>query len=256
MRRVLVIGIGVGGPDQLTLDAVAALNRVDVFLGLEKGTAADELVAARRAVCDRHIIGRGYRYLNAADPERDRASGAYRQAVADWTAARAEVIEELLRAEVPEGGVAGILAWGDPALYDSVLRILDVIRAAGRLELAVEVVPGISSIQALAAAHRISLTQVGGQLLVTTGRRLADHGLPPGVDDVAVMLDGSSAFTAVDPAGLHIYWGAYLGGPDEVLVAGELAVVRDRIVAVRAAARARKGWIMDVYLLRRPAQEA
>ena len=34
-------------------------------------------------------------------------------------------------------------------------------------------------------------------------------------------------------------------------MAGDLAAVRDEIVRRRAEARARKGWVMDVYLLRR-----
>src|SRR3712207_7026936 len=42
---------------------------------------------------------------------------------------------------------------------------------------------------ALAAAHRIPLNRVGRPFAVTTGRRLADEGPPPGVDDVVVMLD-------------------------------------------------------------------
>jgi precorrin-6A synthase len=66
-----------------------------------------------------------------------------------------------------------------------------------------------------------------------------------------VMLDGRTAFAALPDTDLDIYWGAYLGTADEVLVAGDLHTVRDRIVQVRAEARARKGWIMDTYLLRR-----
>ena len=56
-------------------------------------------------------------------------------------------------------------------------------------------------------------------------------------------------------AELHVYWGAYLGTPDELLVAGPLDEVADDILRVRAEARGRKGWIMDTYLLRRGAEE-
>jgi len=52
---------------------------------------------------------------------------------------------------------------------------------------------------------------------------------------------------------MRIWWGAYVGTPDEILVSGDLAEVGDRIQELRAAARARKGWIMDTYLLRRTA---
>jgi len=68
---------------------------------------------------------------------------------------------------------------------------------------------------------------------------------------VVVMLDGRCAFAEVDPAGVTIYWGAYLGTADEILVSGPLAEVADRILRVRAEARERKGWMFDTYLLRR-----
>jgi precorrin-6A synthase len=65
------------------------------------------------------------------------------------------------------------------------------------------------------------------------------------------MLDGKLVFNSIDPAGIDIYWGAYLGTPDELLISGDLAKVRDEIVRVRAEAAARKGWMFDTYLLRR-----
>jgi precorrin-6A synthase len=118
-------------------------------------------------------------------------------------------------------------------------------------------VPGISSVAALAAAHRLILNRVGRPVLITTGRRI-EGGIPDDADDVVVMLDGRAAFATLPPeqsAALHVYWGAYLGTPDELLVSGPLDEVCDRIVAVRDEARARKGWIMDTYLLRRNAGE-
>ena len=110
-------------------------------------------------------------------------------------------------------------------------------------------VPGISAVQALAAAHGLVLNRIGGALTVTTGRRLAREGMTG--DDVVVMLDARCAFADLPDAPVDIFWGAYLGTPDEVLVAGDLAAVKDEIMAVRARERARKGWIMDTYLLRR-----
>ena len=65
------------------------------------------------------------------------------------------------------------------------------------------------------------------------------------------MLDGRTAFATLPDADLDIYWGAYLGTPDEIVVAGALRAVKDEICRRRAEARARKGWIMDTYLLRR-----
>ncbi|MFD0355492.1 hypothetical protein ACFVHW_17420, partial [Streptomyces sp. NPDC127110] len=99
--------------------------------------------------------------------------------------------------------------------------------------------------------HRTNLNRVGRPVQITTGRRLAE-GWPQDVDDVVVMLDARHAFTAHLDQDLYIYWGAYVGTPDEILVQGKLAEVSGRIEELRTEARARKGWIMDTYLLRRP----
>ena len=140
--------------------------------------------------------------------------------------------------------------WGDPALYDSTLAIVEEILAAGELEFEYEVVPGISSVQALAARHRIALNRVGRPITITTGRRLSE-GLHDDADDIVVMLDAGCAFRRFAEQPVDIYWGAYIGTPDEILVAGAVADVADEIERVRAEARERKGWIMDTYLLRR-----
>jgi precorrin-6A synthase len=159
----------------------------------------------------------------------------------------------MIRDELDDGGCGAFLVWGDPALYDSTLRVLGQVAERGTVEFRVEVVPGISSVQLLAARFGIALHGVGAPVHITTGRRLAE-GWPAGAgDDVVVMLDGRCAFRDLDPAGLTIYWGAYLGTADEILIAGPLGNVADEIVRRRADARTRKGWMFDTYLLRRAA---
>jgi precorrin-6A synthase len=112
------------------------------------------------------------------------------------------------------------------------------------------VIPGISSVQVLAAKHRIALNEIGESVLLTTGRRLAD-GFPDVAGSVVVLLDGVQAFATLPEQDLEIFWGAYLGTEHEILRSGRLADVKDEIAAVRKAARERHGWIMDVYLLRK-----
>ena len=254
MRRMLLIGIGAGDPEYVTQQAVRALNEVDVFFVMEKGDEKDDLVALRRDVCERFIAEQSYRIVAVRDPERDRGAAAYAAAVDEWRRARAEIWERLVAEELDEDdGVGAILVWGDPSLYDSTLTIMDSIRAAGRVRFAVEVVPGVSAIAALCARHAIALNRVGEAVHITTGRRLAREGLPPNAPDVVVMLDAHCAFAALRDEPVDIYWGAYLGTPDEILVAGAVGEVADEIVRVRAQARERKGWIMDTYLLRRRA---
>lgn len=248
---MLLIGIGAGDPEYVTQQAIRALNEVDVFFITEKGTGNDDLVALRREVCERFITDQSYRIVAVRDPERDRTAEAYVCAVDDWRRERAAIWERLIADELDADGVGAILVWGDPSLYDSTLTIIDSILTAGRVRFAVEVVPGVSAIAALCARHAIALNGVGEAVHITTGRRLAREGLPPNAPDVVVMLDAHCAFTALREEEIDIYWGAYLGTPDEILVAGAIGEVADEIERVRAQARERKGWIMDTYLLRR-----
>jgi precorrin-6A synthase len=115
----------------------------------------------------------------------------------------------------------------------------------------IEVVPGVTSIQALCAAHALPLNDIGEPFLVTTGRRLRQGGWPTGVDTVVVLLDGGMAFQSLDVRGLQIWWGAYLGMPEQIILSGPLAEVGAQIVELRLMARERHGWIMDSYILKR-----
>ena len=71
MRKLLIIGIGAGDPDFITLQAVKALGTVDVFFMLEKGAAKDAMVELRRELCRRHAKDRRYRVVEAPSPPRD-----------------------------------------------------------------------------------------------------------------------------------------------------------------------------------------
>jgi precorrin-6A synthase len=250
MRRISVIGIGSGDPEQVTVQAVNVLNTVDVIFMVDKGEGKRELTDLRREICARYISGGGYRIVTAADPERDRRAPAYRAAVADWRGQRADIYERLISGELGEQGHGAFLAWGDPAIYDSTVHVLDQVLERGGVAFDLQVIPGISSIQALAARHRVSLTRTGRPVHLTTGRLLA-KGFPENADDVVVMLDGGCAFTELDLEGVDIYWGAYVGSDDEILISGPAEEVGPLIVAAREAARRQHGWIMDSYLLRR-----
>ncbi|MGO4615807.1 precorrin-6A synthase (deacetylating) [Nocardia sp. 2YAB30] len=245
MRKLYVIGIGAGDPDHVTMQAVKAMRRVEAFFVIGKGEAKQELVDVRTAILDEHM-DRPYRIVPIADPPRDRTPIDYQGVVEDWHDRRSALLESAF-AEVE--GVGGILVWGDPALYDSTLRMVERVLARGAVTFDYEVIPGITSAQMLAARHRIVLHGIGEPVHITTGRRLRAEGL--GAEGTLVMLDGDCAFTVIPGDDVHIWWGAYLGMPDETLIEGPLSEVRDEIVRRRTELRDRKGWIMDIYLLRR-----
>lgn len=251
-RHVLVVGIGAGDPDHLTLGAVRALNRTDTVFLVDKGGVAEAMRRHRRALCEEVIDPRHpHRVVEVTlTAVRDRDRRDDDRGIGRWRTERTDAYRSLV-AGLGEGGTGAFLVWGDPSLYDGTLAILDDVRNEGDLDFDVEVIPGIDSVSALAARHGVALNRVGEAIQLTTGRRLVDHGMPPGVDNVVVMLDAHEAWRALDDD-LHIWWGAFVGMAEEILVAGRLGDVRDEIARRRAEASDRLGWMFDTYLLRRP----
>jgi len=252
VKTILLIGIGPGDPDALTLAAIKAMRRVDVFFFLEKeGDGKDSLIQFRRDILAEHAGDRPYRIATGASPKRDRASPDYQGAVENWRNRRTQVIADLIDQNMADGEVGGFLLWGDPALYDGTMQNLHDLIAEGRDDITFDVIPGITCIQALTAKHRIPLNRVGEEIVITTGRQI-ETGDPTAVHNSVVMLDSRHAYRRLsDQPDMDIFWGGDVGGPDEVLMAGPLDETADRIAETIEAQRARKGWIMDSYILRR-----
>ena len=251
MKKILIIGIGAGDPDYITVQAVKALNRADLFFLMDKGPAKAKLRALREEICRRHIApGHPHRFVEAPSPPRDTAPADYRASVDELNEAKQAVFEAMIADEMKDGETAGILVWGDPMLYDSTIRNIEAIAASGRHAIAFEVIPGITAVQALAASYGIPLNRIAEPVLLTTGRKLAD-GFPEGIDSAVVLLDGEDTFRRFADQDMEIYWGAYLGTPDEILISGKLKDVAGEIHRRRAEARDKHGWIMDTYLIRK-----
>lgn len=247
-RRLRLVGIGCGDPEQLTLEVVRALQDASFALVTVKKDG-DPLAEVRRAIIERHAPG--LRVVEVVDPERDRSAAAtattagYEGVVGDWHEARAEAWEQVL---LSHEGHGVILVWGDPAFYDSTIRVVERVVARGAVDLEWDVLPGISALQLLAARHRVVLHEVGQPVLVTTARRLREA-VEAGSDNLVVMLGAGLDLTGLDD--WTIWWGANLGAPSEALVAGRVADALPVIETARAEAKASAGWVMDVYLLRR-----
>ncbi|MGY5800496.1 precorrin-6A synthase (deacetylating) [Rhizobium sp. LEGMi12c] len=250
MRHIHIVGIGTGNPEHMTVQAINALNAADVILIPSKGAAKAELADVRKEICERYVTNKATRFVSYDVPSRQTADRSYVQSVDEWHDAISATYEQLFLEHLTESQSAAFLVWGDPGLYDSTLRILERVVGRGNIALDYSVIPGITSIQALTASHRIPLNLVGKPVQITTGRRLAESF--PGIAETAVvMLDGEQAFSKIEDPDAYIYWGAYLGTKDEITIAGRLADVSEQILATRAEARARHGWIMDIYLMRK-----
>ncbi|MCP9481676.1 precorrin-6A synthase (deacetylating) [Shimia sp. CNT1-13L.2] len=249
MIDLSLVGIGSGNPEHLTLQAIRVLENADVILLPRKGDEKTELADLRRMIAA-DILKTSPKIVEFDYPVRDAKTPKYLDGVNTWHDALATIWGDLIRDHVVDGGKVALMVWGDPSLYDSTLRIADRLLAQG-FDIAVNVVPGITSLQMLTAAHAIPLNSLGAPVQITTGRRLRDHGWPDGVDTIAVMLDGECSFQSLEGNGFHIWWGAYVGMPDQILLDGPLAKVSEKIVQTRASARERHGWIMDIYLIRK-----
>ena len=223
------------------------MNEADIILIPRKGASKADLADLRRTICANVLTNPATRLVEFDLPVRDAGNPDYLARVDDWHDAIALCWADAILAAQGGSGRVALLVWGDPSLYDSTLRI------AARLQPApnITVIPGITSLQALCAAHAIPLNDIGAPFLVTTGRQLRSRGWPEGVDTLVVMLDGECAFQTLDPAGILIWWAGYVGMAEEILFSGPLSSVGAQIIGARAAARAQHGWIMDIYLLRR-----
>ena len=241
MTELWLIGIGTGHPGHVTLEGMQALRDAACVLIPRKGTGKEDLAHLRHAIL--RDAGTAAQVIEFDMPVRD-DSLPYQTRVALWHDEIARRWQTAL-ADAPEGPVA-LLVWGDPGLYDSTLRIAERLPTQPKIR----VIPGISALQALTAAHGIPFNTVNGAVTVTTGRRLRDHGWPKGAETLVVMLDGACGFQTLDPEGIWIWWGGFLGMPEQVLDSGPLAEAGPRILTTRAEARARHGWIMDSYLMR------
>ena len=249
-RKVMIIGIGAGSPDYLTIQAIEAMNRVDVFFLPDKGAEKAELTRLRRLILGRYVRDRSFRTAEYRVPPRRTAGDSYEGAVAEWHGEIAEIYRQLILEKLGESEIGAFLVWGDPTLYDSTLRILESLRANGLCEIDYEIIPGISAAQALAAQHRVSINAVNRAVLITNGRELPEP-FPANVDSVVILLNADKALREADGE-LDAYWGAYVGMPQEILVSGKLKEIVEDVERIRSAARHENGWIMDCLMLKKP----
>ncbi len=244
MHELALIGIGTGNPEHVTFQGAQAIRAADLILIPRKGENKADLAGIREQIIAQ--VAENKPQIAYFDIPKRRSDDGYLQGVEDWHDAIAVRWQDAIAAH-PAARRVALLIWGDPSLYDSSLRI------AARLspQPKTRVIPGITALQALTAAHAIPINDLGAPYIVTTGRRLRDEGWPEGASKVAVMLDGDCSFQTLDMANCEIWWGAYVGMAEEILISGPLADVAGQILDARAKARADHGWIMDIYLLRR-----
>ncbi|WP_300034655.1 precorrin-6A synthase (deacetylating) [uncultured Roseobacter sp.] len=242
IRELWLVGIGTGSPVHLTLEGRDALRNAAAILLPRKGPGKDDLATLRSDLLK--SVGSGARVLPFDMPVRDETL-PYIERVERWHDEIAQRWQQTL-AKAGETGPVALMVWGDPGLYDSTLRIAERLDPAPDIR----VVPGITALQALTSAHAVPFNTIDGTVCITTGQQLRENGLPPHATSVFVMLDGQCSFRSAATDHCYIWWGAFLGMPEQVILKGPVQDIAGQIAERRATERARHGWIMDTYLLR------
>jgi precorrin-2/cobalt-factor-2 C20-methyltransferase len=134
--RLIGIGVGPGNPELLTLKAVRILGEVPVVAYV----SASGQPSIARAIAAAHLNG-GQREINLALPMQSLPELA--QAAYDEGASR-------IGAELEQGHDVAVLCEGDPLFYGSFNHLLARLADC----YAIEIVPGIASYSAAAAAAR------------------------------------------------------------------------------------------------------
>ncbi|MBK1694481.1 precorrin-6A synthase (deacetylating) [Chromatium weissei] len=250
MKKLYLIGMGPGKPEYLTVQAINALKQVNVFFMLEKeGRGKLELLEMRQTILTHYLGDTGYRVVMVNSPARAKTVD-YQNDVQIWHDEKRALFAQLIANEMADGQIGAFLLWGDPSLYDQTVSLIaDLAKHyTGKLEF--EIIPGITSVQVLTAKHKIPLNRVGESITITTGRHVETCD-PIEINNAVVMLDYNASFQRFTGQNMDIYWGGYLGCADEVLVSGAVDDVCDDLLRIKSEVRNEKGWLMDIYLLRR-----
>lgn len=242
VEKVYLIGMGPGDVKYLTLEAVEIIRKLKLFLIPAKFGKKELLTLKRKEIISQIKKQEDFRFLEIPFPERKKG-GIYEEEVKKWRKEKAQILREVLRKESERE--VGFLVWGDPSLYDGHLEIFKEVQKD--LGFSLEVIPGISAFQILSAKHQISLTEIAGTLTFTTPKGLKkmnfiDH-------HVVVFLDNYESYKNLFSQELKIYWGAYLGTPEEVLFSGNLKEILPQLIELRRNLRKKRGFIMETYLL-------
>ena len=160
--RLYGVGVGPGDPELVTLKAQRVLQSVPLVCVPQADASADSfaLSIARSFIdTDRQEI------LRFAFPTDD----------ADAAADVWETAAATLSGRLQQGQDAAFITEGDPMLFSTFSYVLESIKS-NYPEIAVEIIPGVSSVMAAAARARVPL--------VTHGQRLAILPAVYGIDDL------------------------------------------------------------------------
>ena len=208
--EIFLVGVGTGNPAHITLQAIEQLKSANIIIIPRKGDNKSDLADLRYQICN-NILGEECPQLFEFDLPTRNNKQSYSKAVEEWHETIAKIwidcIEKAQKDLKKSVKSVGLLIWGDPSLYDSSLRIAKRLKPTPQIT----IIPGITSVQALSAAHKITINQIGKPFMITTGRQLINFGCPVDIDTAIIMLDGNCSYRTLEQERYYIWCGAYLG---------------------------------------------
>src|SRR3984885_2999323 len=106
MKKILIIGIGAGNPDYVTMQAVNALTQASAAFIMDKGPSKTKLIERRKEICRRYIRGNDHRFVDATSPGWTRNTEDYLSTVDDLNRDKQALFEKLIAEEMADGECA------------------------------------------------------------------------------------------------------------------------------------------------------
>jgi len=156
--RLVGVGLGPGDPELVTLRGVRAIRAADVvFVPTRRSGEPSYALAIARDLIDEAR----QRVVTVPFPEEPGAEA--------WLGASRTIVEEMA-----VGGVGAFLVEGDPTLFSSFGHVAEAVASLAP-HIDVEIVPGVSSVTAAAAAAGISLADYAERVAILPATyRVAD----------------------------------------------------------------------------------
>lgn len=215
--KVYIVGGGPGDPELLTLKAKRIIQEADVVI------YADSLVS----------------------PEVVNFASATAEVHGSKTLTLSQIMELTLTA-VREGKTVARIQSGDPSIYGAILEQMRILEREG---VQYEIIPGVSSAFAAAAALKAELTVPGGSQTVIMTRAEGRVAMPPGEQLRDLAAHGSTlviflSVTRMTKVSRDLRAAGYpketpvavayrIGWPDELIIRGNLTNIAARVRAAK-----------------------
>ncbi|MBK5274515.1 MAG: precorrin-2 C(20)-methyltransferase [Desulfuromonadales bacterium] len=153
MATIYAVGVGPGDPELLTRKAERILRQADVILApiSRPGEASVALDTVRKFLDERRQEIILHQFPMTSD--RTRLIPAWQEAAA------------LIAARVAAGQDVAFITIGDPLLYSTFIYLLRIFRETCP-QIAIEIIPGISSINTAAAAAGVTLAEAEERIAI------------------------------------------------------------------------------------------